>query len=282
MVQIIAANPTKRKPFVEQLTEGIVGGLGAAGKYYLQNQPKREYEKSLEELKKVYANPDLSSEEKLFHAYKTLGPDKAKSFTEQITNIGTERENRAAMKSFGEQLKAGFPDSPIHQTLGNLYTSGLPSQDVSNIARSLTGTDPFKQQQQTRLQLDSVLRAYSQRIKELDSEIKGLNYPNTKDKEEYADLKAKRDALRGERDRILDFRRMSGFGDFGGEDLMMEDFAETGEEDEMPKPKPKKAVKKVRFDPKNKEHMAKFNQLDRAFFGNREKINAALAKEFTL
>ena len=68
----------------------------------------------------------------------------------------------------------------------------------------------------------------------------------------------------------------------GLQDLFERSLSQAGAE-EAPVKEPAKVEesKKVRFNPKHPEHIAKFKQLNEKFKGDRIKVNEALAREFT-
>lgn len=179
--------------------------------------------------------------------------------------------DKKAMYSFGDKLQTDNPDNPMYKTIGDVYKSDLPPDQASNIVKAITGVDPFKVQQQLRLQMDSVLNRYSKRLKEIDDQIKGLKFPNSKDKPELLDLKKQRNSLSNERDKLLDFKALNGLGDDEEES-----FEDEEDEDEF---EPQKTGKKVKFNPNNKEHKAKAEQLYKKF-KDKEKVREILSKEF--
>jgi hypothetical protein len=81
-----------------------------------------------------------------------------------------ENQTRQGMKDFANTLEANNPDSKQHKTLADLYRSDLPLEHISKIAQSLTGIDPFKQQQQDRLNIDSQAKLYNSAIKNLQKQ----------------------------------------------------------------------------------------------------------------
>ncbi len=266
MVQIIPRAKTGLEQFLEAMgpaTQGIAEGFGAiAG---AMNEKKK---KQLEQERFQKEN----------EAAKQYGIDltdiydpkmREKAFSEAILGktAGQVKEREAdllpKMKSFADRLESENPNSPKHKLVADIYRSDLPSDEKSNLIKSMVGLDPFKVDQQNRLQMDSVLRRYKSRIKELDIEIKNLKFPNSADRDEMKRLKKQRDALSAERDELLDFRALNDIEE-------EEDF----EEEEEPA--------KLKFNPKNPEHVRKFKQLDKKFKGDRNKVNAALAKEFSL
>src|SRR5271154_2720899 len=265
MVQVLPAVPRReKKSFIEKLGPSLPmllqGGMQFAGKIHEEKKQRQQEQEENDAAKKL--GVDLTD----IHDPNT----RRQLMVESLK--GKQQENdKKSMFSFGEKLKNANPNNPMYQTLGDIYQSGLPANETSQIVRALNGVDPFRVQQQNRLQLDSVLKRYSARIKELDDELKDLKFPNTENREEAAELKRQRSALRSERDQLLDFKALN-FEDEGEQDF---------EDERAQKDEKGELTHKVKFNPKNKDHISKFNQLDKKFKGNREKVNAALAREFS-
>lgn len=163
---------------------------------------------------------------------------------------GKQKEKeKSEMNEFASNLEKNFPDSPMHKAVADLYRSDLPSDQKSQIIKSLVGIDPLKIDQQRRLQEKEMRTKYSQRIKEEQVALK-----------EQTNLEERR--ATGQRIRQLQNERDQALGfEFDDEKL------------DSPK---------VKFDPENPEHIKKFEQLDKKFKGDRKKVNEALAREFTL
>jgi hypothetical protein len=176
---------------------------------------------------------------------------------EKVPEMLMRRKEKEELNNFADQLEKNNPNSPSHKTIADIYRSNLSMDDKSQMVKALTGVDPFKMEQQKRLQLDSVLKRYNNRIKEEQTKLKDT--ARSSDRESINELIKN---LQSERDQLL------GFESIGDENDILED--------EMSKPK------KPVLDPKNKEHVKKYKQLFKKFKGDQEKINAALAKEFSL
>lgn len=173
----------------------------------------------------------------------------AGQFAESAIDYQNKGKEKNEMSKFADNLEKNFPDSPMHKSVADLYRSNLPNDQKSQIIKSLVGVDPLKMDQQRRLQEQEMRTKYSQRIKEEQAALKDQYNP-----EERKQTGARIRQLQNERDQILGF-------EFDDEEL------------EQPK---------MKFDPKNPEHIKKFEQLDKKFKGDRKKVNEALAREFTL
>lgn len=161
--------------------------------------------------------------------------------------------NKQTQKGFSDiaqTIESENPNSSLNRTLSAIYKSPLSIEQKEKVAKNVTTAVPYRAEQQQRLALDSVLRRYNSRIKEIDAELKSAF------RKERPALEAQKKALQAERDYLLNFESLK---------------------------QPKESVKeKIKFDPNNPEHLQMFEQLDEQFNGNKEKINAALNERFTL
>lgn len=192
------------------------------------------------------------------------GLSKGFEFGQKVKQEKTEQKGAI---EFGKQMLEKYPDSPEHQMLGQIYTDPNLSMDrKSEMAKNLVGVDPYKFQQQQRLQQDMIRKAYDTRIKEEQNRLnKAARF---KDKEA---IEGNITNLQFERDELLGI----------GKDRPHAEKPEMKEEEEETEEFSKKR-KKTKFDKKNKEHIAKYNQIKKKFAGDQKRINAELSKEFEL
>lgn len=293
MIQVLPAVQRKRS-VGQALAQGLAEGLPQAIKIYQEHQKRKEGEQQYQEENETYKqltgrnlskNPDIRKTE---IGYALQGQNQLKSeeqrgqnqlqkenlkytnkASEAAAKLAGEKKTQQQLASFADKLEADNPNSPVHKTIASIYRTELPMDQKTEIVKSLTGVDPFKVQQQQRLQLDSVLKRYTSRLKELDDEIKNVRNPSSAGKAEVQDLKKQRMALRSERDQLLDFKSLNGM------DNEEEDF-EDEVEDEFDADE---RGPKVAFNPANKEHKAKAEQLYKKF-KDKEKVREILSKEF--
>jgi len=245
-----------REPSTSEKFGKAFSNLGqAAGQaipeYLMAQEKKKNLSKEKEAAKRLGIDPDLDEKSR------QKGIELALQGKTQNQIQAKEAALLPKMKEFADQLEHNNPDSPMHRTIADIYRSGLPMDEKSNIIKSLTGVDPFKMQQQNRLQMDSVLRRYNSRIKELRDEIKNSRFSDREPlKKQLGDLKS-------ERDELLDFRALQG---------IQEEEEEIAEEEEE--------ASKVKFNPNNKEHQAKAKQLYNKF-KDKERVRQELSKEFS-
>lgn len=281
-IQIIPA-AQKKLTFMQSLAIGAGKGLEEGIKLYGEHQKKKAEEQEYQEENETYKqltgrnlskNPRIREME-IQYALKGQSEfqkeeRKYKSKSEEAAaKLAGEKETQKQLNSFADRLETNNPNSPVHKTIADIYRTELPMDQKSAIVKSLTGVDPFKVQQQQRLQLDSVLKRYNSRIKEIDDEIKGYKAPTTRDKAVVDDLRKQRMALRSERDQLLDFRALNGMDneeEYGIEEASdLED-----EEEEGPK---------VMFDPNNKKHQEVAKKLYKKF-KDKEKVRQILRKNY--
>lgn len=149
-----------------------------------------------------------------------------------------------------------------------------PSMAIQAYKAQNKTVDPFKVQQQKRLLMDSVLRSYNQRLKELDDEIKNVRNPNSSGKAEVEELKNQRKTLRAERDKILDYKKTNDLI-FGEQEESLEEVAAEEEEElkELPEDQ------KVQFNPNNRAHRGLAEKLYQKH-GNKETVRNLLKKRY--
>jgi hypothetical protein len=186
--------------------------------------------------------------------------------------LAKEEKIQGELTSFADKLRKNNPNSPIHQSIADIYESDLPFDKKSQVIKDLTGVDPFKSSQQKRLKVDQMMKFYNFRIKELQESMKTARFDEKKIlQDDLRSLQKERNSLIGNAVQDDDLYDM----------FLAED--DSSDEPEMTEsPEPERRSKKAKFDPKNKEHVAKFNQLDKKLKGDKKKVNAALSKEFTL
>ena len=284
MVQILPARERReRGPTVGQrLAEGVGKGLEVASKIYEESQKKKvneqQYQQENEKYKKLTGS-DLSRNEKtrekeIEFALKgehEIKGQKAKfenKEREDAAKLAGEQKTQKELMSFADRLEAS---DPKFKGVADIYRLDIPLDQKTKIVQSITGTDVYKEDQQRRLQLDSVLKRYNSRLKEVDDEIKNVRNPNSTGLEEVNELRKQRMALRNERDQLLDFRALNGMEE--EEELAAEDEVELEGLDE------EGAGPKVTFDPSNKGHKAAAEKLYKKY-KDKEKVRKILSKKF--
>lgn len=281
MVQRLPAAPPKGPSFSQKLSNAVGAGLEAYSQIQKGQQEEQQYQSENETYKKLtgrdlsknpktremeieYALKGQSEQQKEERKYKSKAE-------EQAAKLRGEEKINKELSSFADRLESNNPNSPVHKTIADIYRTELPMDQKTKLVQSLTGVDPFKVEQQKRLQLDSVLKRYNSRLKELDDEIKNVRNPSSAGREEVDTLRKQRMALRGERDQLLDFRALNGMEDEeeGFEDALGEDEEEI-EGDEGPS---------VKFDQSNPKHKAVAAKLY-AKYKDKEKVREILKKSF--
>lgn len=262
MVQIIEEN--KKPSFAQKLNVGVGRGLEMGQQLIQQHKEKKDIQTENEAAKKLGVDLSGIKDPKMRQkAYEQALQGKLPSQIE-----AKEQSLKPKYKDFADKIEADNPGSPIHKMVADIYRSDLPTDDKSNLVKSITGLDPFKMDQQRRLQNDQYIKLYGQKIKEIDNELKtAKTYSKVKGEPSEADiLKQQKKALQAERDQILNYQIMNG-------ELSEEEIPEEEEDIEEEEEKPK-------FDPSNKQHKAKAEQLYKTL-KDKEKVREALSKEFS-
>jgi hypothetical protein len=277
MVQIIPANP-RNKSFGEALGKGLGAGLQALGEGYAKKKNEEKQERQLQEENEALRQQGIElggiRNPKLREKGFELGFKQKNKAAEQAEKLKGEQETQKQLVSFADRLES---ENPKLKGIADIYRlEGIPLDQKTKIVQSITGTDIYREDQQKRLMLDSTLKRYNSRLKELDSEIQNVKNPNSTGREEANNLRKQRMALRNERDQLLDFRALNGMEeewDEDEEDFEIEDEAEDDvEAEEAPK---------VRFDPNNNKHRATAEKLYKKY-KDKEKVRKILQRNFKL
>jgi len=168
-------------------------------------------------------------------------------------------------KKLSQDILSLDPKNKMNQIVSKIIESGVPENQQQMLFKMLSSSDPFKQQQQERLALDSILNRYSKRIAEIDSAIKsGIG-----SYEERKKMEQQRSALQAERDKLL------GFSSIMDEEIPMDQEMNSQQVDSE-----KKSMKE--WDVNNPEHIARRDELLKKTKGNRKQAEQLLLKEFYL
>jgi hypothetical protein len=271
MVQIIPANP-RRSSSAEIAGKALGGSLNIGLQVYQHHQNQKKKEEEYQEENSLYSkltgrnlskNPKTREMEVEYALRGDLEANKenAKFKTkreEEVRKLIGEKRTQNELLNFADKINERYPNSPLHNTVADLYRTDLPLEEKTKLVNSLIGIDPFKRDQQERLRMDSVLRRYNSRIKELQDSIKNARY------NERAPLQQQLKDLQDERDDPLDFKALNGY----------ENESEEAEEDTSEDEEPK-----VKFNPSNKQHRSKAEALFRKL-KDKEKVRKALSREF--
>lgn len=254
MIQVIQRRQDTRPSKGKQFSDVIQSGLETVGNHFneqrRQQQEERQYQEENEAAKRQgidlsgIRNPKIREK-----GFELAAQGKTKGQLDE-----REAAQNTAAKKFADELVKNNPNSPMHRTVADIYRSDLPMEDKATMVKSLTGIDPFKVDQQQRLEKDMLRKVYSNKIKELQDQLKSAR-PSERGAilQQLATIQAERDSI------------------FFGEEV------EKAEEDELFREEG--GVKKVKFNNKNPEHKAKAEQLYKKY-GDLDKVREILSKEF--
>jgi len=254
MVQIFE---NKKQSVGERLSQGLQRGLDM-GSQLVQEKAKKEKEQ--ETYKQLGLDPAIANLPEKFQ----------QEFVKKSIQDAENKRMEPILNDFADKLESKDPNM---KPIADIYRMpGISLDDKSKIVKDITGKDIYKDQQQKRMQFDSIQKRYTNKIKELTAELKDMPLKASTNKEKFERLTAQKEMLTKERDGMLQFGLSSGTIDF--DDLMNlnneEDLESTPEKSN-----------KVKFNPNNPEHVAKRTQLEKKYNGDKQKVNADLAKEFT-
>lgn len=172
---------------------------------------------------------------------------------QQLVTAQTQQE----MVKIADQIETQFPGSGPHKMIADVYRSNIPVDQKEKLIKGISTTTPFKFEQQARLKQDSIIRNYNSLIKEVDTELNNIIGSGDPDRIDF--LNKRKVRLQKERDSVLGF------------EALREPEEEINEQTGKPI-----------FDRNVPKHKKRFNELDKKFKGNQKKINAAMAKEFSI
>lgn len=135
-----------------------------------------------------------------------------------------------------------------NKVLAAIYRADMKPEERRVAIQGLDLMDPAKGLQQLRLERDSITTLYGTMIKEIDNELKTLSRFSSN----YDELIKQKRALQEERAERL------------GLNKKMQD------------------AKKTPWDPDNPDHINRRKELEKNFNGDRQKVNEALAEEFSV
>lgn len=173
------------------------------------------------------------------------------------------KANKKSMEDFADKLIKNNPNSPMHKTIADIYRSDMPIDDKTQIVNSLIGIDPFKADQQRRLEQDMMRKVYQGELDNIVKQINATSSPALKAplQKQYGETKAKMDAM------FFD-RKDEEMGD----DNDNEDDDDDEDIDELRGPK-------VKFDPENEKHRKIAEKL-MTKYNDTEKVRKSLKKNF--
>jgi len=203
------------------------------------------------------------------------GLESANEMYKEYQKESKEQKSKKEMVNFADQLESSNPDSPAHKTIANIYRLDIPTKDKSEMVKGLMGIDPFKVEQQKRLQMDSILKRYTNKLKEINDELKNMPFKNTKNKERYDQLNTQRLKLIEEKDSLLEFKSLNMLGDEEEieQEIDVDEELDTDYSDDFEEPK-------IKFDPSNEKHQAVARKLYETL-KDKEKVREELKKKFT-
>jgi hypothetical protein len=276
MVQVLPARSPRGPNAFESLLGGLAEGVVPAIQQYQKKQAEEEQYRQENDTysqltgRSLSRNPRIREKEidyalKFQHEFGREHLKQQNKLKEDAEKLRGQKQTQDQMMSFADRLEAR---DPKFKGVADIYRLDIPLDQKTKIVQSLMGTDVFREDQQRRLQMDSTLKRYNSRIKEIDEEIKNVRNPNSTGKDEINVLRRQRMDLRNERDQLLDFRALNGF------ENEEEDFDDVESEPEEEEEGPT-----VKFDANNPKHKAVAEKLFKKY-KDKEKVRQILRKNF--
>ncbi len=191
--------------------------------------------------------------------------------------LAARQQQKKRAEYFGNLAKQ-HPDDPMYQALSDIAASPASETQQNAFVRAILGhkQNPFLQQQQERLDRDSMAKLYNQKIREIDDELKYGMYDVDKDslRAQKKQLQQQRDMLfEGLKSKKYDVSDFAGLGDM--EEAEESEVSAQDEEDEDFYPR-------VMFNFKNPKHIAARDKALKMAKGDRAKAEQILRKRFKL
>ena len=242
---------------------------------------------SVQKLQGVYADPELTEEQKFFATYQELSqnPTLAKNIIGSFQQQGKARDEGVS----GDQFSRGYDailsgdNEELSDVLRDKNTPLCVKRELTNL-RDKTETRKSVQARELRARQSQVERSYKQAIDALIKQ-KGDAYAETAPVRAKFDRKIKRlEALRGNDLRRLtknpnSYEKLSLWNNLDA-DFLPEEEGEMENEDQFMEPEG--GQQKIKFNPKDPEHVAIARKALQEAGGDRAKANEILSGGFSL
>lgn len=272
-------------PEAAQQLAGPLSRLGAQEQKFsskiMDDQRKQEQlNQSFQDIQGIYSNPDLSEEEKTFGVYQKLNqnPTLAHNLLQSLQKPAKARNEDLA----GQQFTKGYSalqegdESTFRDVLSDPETPSIVRNKLVALQNQLEVRKDVKSRE-VRARQSLVQRSYKQAI---DREQKMYETASLKERPSIKKNIKKLEALQR-----ADLKRLAKNPDIYPSlsiwNAVDPDFLPEEMEEEEGEFEPIEAEKKkVKFNPKNPQHVAKARQAMQQAGGNRAKANEILAEEF--
>ena len=211
-------------------------------------------QRDISALDKILQDASINGQESTDNAFYQILSKVSPERQPMALNILSQKQKTIAAKQskneqtrLANEIERSNPGSSLHSTIANIYRSDLSLDEKERMIKNISQSVAYKAEQQERLRLDSTLKRYNSRIKEIDASIKTARY------EQRLELEKQKRALQDERDLLLNFETL-----------------DTREE------------KKEKFDFSNEKHKSRRDAALKEAKGDRKKAQEILEKEFEL
>lgn len=192
------------------------------------------------------------------------------SVAESLIGKAEKDKAKAEMNQFADILDS--MGTPMHKTLAALYRMDAPIDQKNDMAKALTGVNPYDQAVQVRLIFEQGRKSLTDkinRLQDLYNKSWGSEKPEILEK-----IKAAEEELE---QFYMQFKQNPFISDMIS--FTVKEKPETSERTMEMKPGD---AAKVKFDPSNAEHKAEAINLNKKFKGDRKKVDAALREKYTI
>lgn len=203
--------------------------------------------------------------------------------------LGLQKQESNEMKKFADQISKENPDNPRYQMLSKIYGMNLPAETKNFLIKSMVGSDPWDMSRKFYLNRKDLVDGYDREIKNYSSLLKSGSF----DQKQAEMFQSKIQDLMKEREQHLamydaQFKSQLGFSpaeNFAEKVTKSSEGTSQTKVPEFKQPEIKEETsskKRVAFDRKNPEHVARRNEVLKKTGGDEGKAEQVLLKEFTL
>jgi len=194
----------------------------------------------------------------------------ASSVAESLIGKAEKDKAKAEMNQFADVLDS--MGTPMHKTLAALYRMDAPIDQKNDMAKALTGVNPYNEAIQSRLAFEQGRKFLTDKLDRLQERYKTA-YISERD--------AISEQIKAAEEELEQFYMQFKQNPFTS-NMISFDVKEKPETSERTMEMKPGDAAKVKFDPSNAEHKAEARQLNQKFKGDRKKVDAALREKYTI
>lgn len=194
----------------------------------------------------------------------------ASSVAESLIGKAEKDKAKKEMDDFANVLDS--MGTPMHKTLAALYRMDAPVDQKNDIAKALTGINPYNEAIQSRLAFEQGRKYLTDKLERQRKEWEAAR---------SVDRPALMERMQETEKELEEFYMQYKQNPFTSSMITFDIKEKPETRERTMEMKPGDAAK-VRFDPQNPEHKAEAINLNKKFKGDRKKVDAALREKYTV